>query len=489
MQKKVSVKKSKKIFQILFFAFIFLLTCSVQKVSAAKLDVIPTFGSVHVGDSVKVRVVLSSADQSANAVSSIISFSNDVLTLNSISKSDSIISLWPVEPSYSNTKGTVSIEGVILNGYKGSNGVVITLFFKAKNEGTAYIKFANASVLANDGQGTQILKTTGDTQFDIDAITEKKEVSSPKNTPIVADDENPTVQIDEIKKKDELDPRSKFFITSVAKKNNTSYKIEIDNVPYVWDDTGDHLFETIPLSKGMHTIKVSIETIDGDSISKTLSFNNTGITSPIFTDYSNSVNEDEYIVVKGKADPLTYVVISYDAIDTEGKTKHESSTVKSDKEGLFTYVSENRLSKGVYMISAIARTDSGIESEKTATIRIVVQENIKGVFDKFTNFFYFAIPVIGLLILVLILIIYGWHYLLHYRNRMHKKLHDAKLIINKSFSILEEDLDEEIKIFKKIKSTQPLSEDERSFINQFKKDIEAAERTIVNEIKDSDKDI
>lgn len=482
---------NRKIFQTVFLCFVFFSSFFVSHVNAAKLDVVSTYGSVNVGDNVKVRIILSSTDQSANAVSSTVSFSNDLLTLNSISKSDSIISLWPVEPSYSNAKGTVNIEGVVLNGYKGSNGIILTLFFKAKASGVATIKLSNASVLANDGQGTQILSSTGETHFDITEGKEKEKVINNivESVPVINNAKDiSSIQIEEIKKKDEKDSHSRFFITSVAKKSTAPYKIELDNTPYVWDDTGDHIFETVPLSRGIHSIKVYVETVSGEIISKSLSFNNTGILTPVFTDYSNDISENEYIVVKGKADPNTYVIISMDTTLSNGEIKHESTTLKSNEKGLFTYVSETKLVKGIYFISASARTEGGIESESTSPIKILVKGDAT-IIGKIMNVFSTVVPLVALLVLLIVITAFGWYRVLHYKIRIHKRLIESRALINKSFSIIEEDFQEESRIFKKLKSLQPLTEDEKAFVAQFKKDIEAAERTIISDIKDSDKGI
>ena len=118
-----------------------------------------TTGRYSVGDIVSVPVVLSTATgESANAVSAKMTFSTNMLTLLSVSKIGSLITLWPAEPQFSQNAGTAQFEGVVLNpGWSGSGGTVLTLTFQAKSSGTAALVFTDASVLANDGQGTNIL--------------------------------------------------------------------------------------------------------------------------------------------------------------------------------------------------------------------------------------------------------------------------------------------------------------------------------------------
>ena len=52
-----------------------------------------------------------------------------------------------------------STEGIVSNpGYAGSNGKIISIRFRAKDVGYAQLSIRSGSVLANDGQGTQILE-------------------------------------------------------------------------------------------------------------------------------------------------------------------------------------------------------------------------------------------------------------------------------------------------------------------------------------------
>jgi hypothetical protein len=477
---------------LFYFVFVFVFFVSTHVIHAAELSLVSSAGNVTVGDNVKIRIIMSSPDQPANAVSGIVTFPKDLLTLNSISKSDSIVNVWPVEPSYSNANGTANLDGVILSGYKGKNGIILTLFFRAKATGTANVKFTTASILAHDGAGTLILNATNQATFDINDADVKPTPAPAVPKQVVGKVEvgTPSIEIEELKKKDEFDPHSRFFITSVGKRPKAPYNIEIDNTPYVWEDSGNHIFETVPLSRGIHSMKVFFESIDSDIISGSISFNTNSILAPVFTEYSNNVKENDFIVVKGKVDPLNYVIINSDALLSNGNTSfRESVTVRSDEKGVFTYVSENRASRGIYTITGQARTTNGVESSITSAIKISVQADTKSLFGKITDMYSLMIPAIALFALLIIIIIYGWHRILHYRERMKRRLLETRALVNKSFSILEEDAEEEAKILKKNKSLKPLTEEERNFVNQFKKDITSAERTILDDIKNSDKEI
>ena len=141
-------------------------------VYADTLYISPSSGTYSAGKTFPVRVLVSSTAQPINAVSGTISFPQDKLQVVSVSKADSILTLWVQEPSFSNTQGTISFEGVVPNpGFTGSSGRVITVNFKAVGQGTASVKFTSGSVLANDGNGTNILQNIGTASYSIGGST------------------------------------------------------------------------------------------------------------------------------------------------------------------------------------------------------------------------------------------------------------------------------------------------------------------------------
>ncbi len=199
---KIKIKLNRTLF---FALFLFLINCGV--VFSATLNFVPEGGSYKVGDIVSIKVLVSSPADAVNAVSSRIKFTQDNLSLISISKSESIISLWAQEPTFSNGAGTASFEGIALSAYTGSGANIVTLNFRANKEGSANVNFVAASVLANDGQGTNILTGTNEASFNIvpapikevlptdnkpktpkeiieDAITPKIDQTDPKESPI-----------------------------------------------------------------------------------------------------------------------------------------------------------------------------------------------------------------------------------------------------------------------------------------------------------------
>ena len=149
--------------------------------SAANLYFSPSSGSHAVGATLSVSVYVSSADQAMNAASGVVSFPADKLEVTSLSKNGSIFTLWVQEPSFSNSAGSVSFEGIVLNpGFTGASGKVITINFRVKAAGTALLNFSSGSALANDGKGTNILASLGNAQFSLGgAVPIVPEIATP----------------------------------------------------------------------------------------------------------------------------------------------------------------------------------------------------------------------------------------------------------------------------------------------------------------------
>jgi len=113
-------------------------------IEAATLSFSPSSGSYAVGNSISVNVFISNSDQSMNAASGVVSFPSDKLEVVSVSKTGSIFTLWVQEPSFSNSAGTVTFEGIVLNpGFMGANGKAITINFKVKAAGVAVLNFSS----------------------------------------------------------------------------------------------------------------------------------------------------------------------------------------------------------------------------------------------------------------------------------------------------------------------------------------------------------
>lgn len=133
---------------------------------AATLNVSPSTGVYTVGGTFSVNVRVNTGGDPINAAEGSLRFDTQKLSVVSVTKG-SIFNLWTVEPSYSNSAGTVTFGGGSPQGYSGSGGTIITVTFRANRAGDAKVSFSTGSVLAADGRGTNVLSSMGSASYTI----------------------------------------------------------------------------------------------------------------------------------------------------------------------------------------------------------------------------------------------------------------------------------------------------------------------------------
>ena len=152
--------------------FIILFFVCTYKVDAATLGILPSSLIPIDSDTFIVKVALDT-DLSVNAISGEIKFQSDNLSLVSISKDSSIVDLWIEEPQVIGETNSVSFAGLILGGYTGKTGEVMSLLFKYKNIVEAVIELSNGSTLANDGYGTELYEKNIINKFTVLSIDKR----------------------------------------------------------------------------------------------------------------------------------------------------------------------------------------------------------------------------------------------------------------------------------------------------------------------------
>lgn len=125
---------------------------------SASLSLVSSKRTYTVGENLTASVILSTGDVSINAASATITFDQKKLSVVSVSRSGSVFTLWAEEPTFSNSQGVISFGGGLPTpGFSGGGAIIIRITFRAKEEGTTAVRFAGGAVLANDGQGTNVL--------------------------------------------------------------------------------------------------------------------------------------------------------------------------------------------------------------------------------------------------------------------------------------------------------------------------------------------
>jgi hypothetical protein len=151
-------------FKIALLAIAFLLfTGSAHFAHAADVLLSPASGSYNKGQTFVVTVTADPKGDSINAVEADLTFDSSVLSVVSVAKTGSAFSLWTTEPSFSNSAGTIVFGGGSPTPFS-NRSTLMTITFRALAEGSGAVAFGEASALAADGRGTDVLgASTGGT--------------------------------------------------------------------------------------------------------------------------------------------------------------------------------------------------------------------------------------------------------------------------------------------------------------------------------------
>jgi hypothetical protein len=184
-------KNSKKIilrfalsFYILIFAF-----CIKGIVFAAELNLIFHTQEIAVGQQFQVDVILNTEGEQINAIEGKIIFPQDLLELKKINDGNSIINFW-IEKPKSAPEGQIMFSGIVPGGYNDSQGLIFSITFLAKKEGSGTIEFNGVKALRNDGKGTEVPLTISNFQFSISNLPAGEPVPQEVTTP-KTEDRNP----------------------------------------------------------------------------------------------------------------------------------------------------------------------------------------------------------------------------------------------------------------------------------------------------------
>lgn len=182
-----------KICKYLFFILIVVCLFAAQGANqpalaaGASLYLAPSAGTYVINNAFTISVKVNSGGEAINAVEGLISYDKDLLDATAVSSGGSIISLWISDPAISKTAGTISFSGGSPKPYTGTAGQIISITFKSKKAGKAFVRFSSGAVTAHDGKGTNILASMGSANYTISPKVEAEKEDAGVNKPSLAD--------------------------------------------------------------------------------------------------------------------------------------------------------------------------------------------------------------------------------------------------------------------------------------------------------------
>ena len=576
--------------KILLLSLIFLFF-SLQSVKGATLFISPNSGTYSVGKIFSVSVkVDSGGGVGINAAESILSFDPQYLNVNSVSKSGSIFTLWPLEPTFSNSKGEISFAGGSPQAYTGNGGTIVSITFSAKKAGTTKVEFKFGSVLAADGKGTNVLSSMTPATFVLkeEAITPTEETKPEEQKPLLGNlppkpnvsspthpdsekwysnnnpeftwqlpfeiigvsfalNKNPSsdpgavsqglldskkfekvedglwyfhikyqnkagwgpilhrkVLIDTtppeiyeflIKKENSTDPKPilTFYATDTLS-GIDYYQILINDKEFATtSDLEEKIFPIGPLSPGKYKIELKAFDKAGNSKSEVKEIEIEPLKYPIFAVLISKEGEfslqppaiqktppkittEDWLIIRGTSVYPEATVKVY--LSREGKEPIVKET-KTDSEGNWFLVFDQRLEKGKWQISGQIFDKRGAQSPETEKIPLKV---VSPSFGKK----YSTLILILLLIIIAILIFYN----IQQRKKFEKKIEEIKEYfgklkekINRVFPALREEIREQIEVLDK---RPGLSKNEKILYEKLKEALDISDAFLGEEVKEID---
>lgn len=141
------------------FVFLLAILLSPTSAHAASFSISPATANIDTGDTITLTVSVSSSTQAINAFSGRIYYPANLLGNPTISTAGTIVNFWTIQPS--DESNSVRFEGLVLNpGFSGTGGKLFSVTWRAEGSGIATFELSQASILANDGEGTNVLSGT-----------------------------------------------------------------------------------------------------------------------------------------------------------------------------------------------------------------------------------------------------------------------------------------------------------------------------------------
>lgn len=181
---------------LLFVLYVFGITVAHAAVLSVQQNPAPSSGVVS------VTIYADSAGESINAIEGALSYSKDLLTLDSISTTNSVIDLWVEQPKEDG--GRLTWAGLIPGGFTGVRsafyegerpGSVFKAVFRVIHPGTATFSFSRAAVALNDGKGTAATLSTVPISFYVEPPSSAlgTQTKSKSKDPLVIPDDAITI--------------------------------------------------------------------------------------------------------------------------------------------------------------------------------------------------------------------------------------------------------------------------------------------------------
>lgn len=210
------------------------------------------------------------------------------------------------------------------------------------------------------------------------------------------------------------------------------------------------------------------------------------INPPTIVEYPQKLESGEILTVKGKTYVNAQVIVWFQREREDSK----SYTITSDKDGNFTFISEEKLREGIYKLWAEVIDGRGARSNPTEKMTIVVERSaFLRIGFQVINYLAVIIILIACLLLLTGLSWYGWRKFSLLKKRVIKETREAERALRKAFDLLEENMQKQVEMLEKTRTRRQLTEEEEKIIKQLKRDLGDIEKVVRKEIEDIEREV
>lgn len=463
-----------------------------QPAAAASVYLSPSLGTYAVGSSFTMGVYVTSADQAMNAASGVVSFPKDKLEVVSLNKSGSVFNFWVQEPSYSNADGNVRYEGVVLNpGFRGTAKRILSITFRVKAVGTARLAFSQASVLANDGQGTNILTGQSSASLVLTASPPPGE-----QAPQAARPTGPAPALTSA-----THPNEDTWYDDPSPVFNWKLPPGVTGVSVVLDQSPSTV--PGPASDGLFDSYIFRDVADGTWYAHVRFQTSEGWGAAAHRRVKVDTHSPSRILIsQAKDDPVWKqggAAFSLDASDeTSGIDYYRifidgQSPVVWRDDGSHTFLAEH-LEAGSHSLRVSAFDRAGNSLADSAMFEVAAAPATpltaaQAVSREAITWMSVFIPAIAMLLLCLAVVWYGWLKFGQFRRRFRTDLRLVERSTHQAFSKLRRDVADHLKLLEKAKLRRDLTREEASILAQLKIDLDEGETILQREMKDLEREL
>ncbi|MBY0110561.1 cohesin domain-containing protein [Patescibacteria group bacterium] len=420
--------------------------------SAASLYLTPASGTYSIGGTLTATIYVESTGQALNAVSGTLSIPTDAFDIVGVSSAGSIVNFWVQEPAAQG--GNITFEGVVLNpGYSGSAGKIAAVTLRAKRAGSFPVTYSSASILANDGKGTNLLSGTRGGSYTV----REGDVPVPKPTaPVIeteeeaeedVEDENgPTIRtFSEIARSVATDPSVRVQVSASDPSGIKSYEFSLDGGAFLpWEEYEGGVYE-LKVGPGAHTLALRVTDTNGNETRRQIVVLVTPLQTPKITEYPTHTALHAGIIEGTVTAGITRVVLTATPESVSNSLsflewggiptipQQIEAVVRADGEWLASLSSLE--TPGKYRITATGYDVRGGSSLSSESVYVVITPGL------FTQIVSWIISVPVLLVLLLAAVVY----MIRHRGKANS-LEDVKEIersLKHSFSIMRRNIAKE----------------------------------------------